>query len=158
MSPTKEHTAKGANKKAKRKGSGSTMETTMRSVTSETHKEKTTFAIVKICLDKPITDPKQDMLQIPKTEVNCKKYPMQEHIKPTLAEVCEEIYREFDDTILGIIDYILRNNIKSIEDDKQFYCCQLGNVTNRILRLMACDFNVRHPTKTNLEFTVSEKS
>uniref|UniRef100_A0A1I8PHY7 Tetratricopeptide repeat protein 18 n=1 Tax=Stomoxys calcitrans TaxID=35570 RepID=A0A1I8PHY7_STOCA len=147
-------------KKGKRTDSITTVETTTRTTTS-TLKEKFPFAIIQICLDKPITDPIQDIIEVAKPSLYHRqlfKCPRKQRQKKYALEtpmeiIREDSYREFEDTILGMVLYILQNNIQSAHEDKQFYCSQLGNISNRILRLVACDFNRRQQTNTNLEFT-----
>ncbi|XP_073826825.1 uncharacterized protein [Musca autumnalis] len=154
---------KNHNKKGKRKGSQSTVETSRRSTmqsNNTTVKEKVPFAIVKMCLQKPITEPKENMIHVPKSEIKSSKFVRcprktknsQQIVEQNIKDICEETYRSFDETILDMADYILRNNIKTIGDDKRFYCSQLGNLSNKMLRLIACDFNRRVPTQTNIEF------
>lgn len=72
----------------------------------------------------------------------------------SLLTKCEQNYRAFDDLVHEILDYIIINNIKTMNDDKEFFCHQLSNTTNKIMKLVACDFNIKVPTKTNIEFTV----
>lgn len=153
-----------SNKKAKGKGSAaSTAETTKRSAAPEDiEKEKIPFATLKICLSKPITDPLQDMIHMSKSEMKYEKFNKCNRIKRlpepmNYGNICEENYHCFDESIRTIVDYMMRNNIKCIADDRQFYCSQLGNMTNKIIRLVACDFNDRVSTETNIEFTVSNR-
>lgn len=72
----------------------------------------------------------------------------------SLHNKCAQNYKSFDDIIIGIFDYINRNNIKAMSDDKEYFCHQTGNLTNKIIKLVACNFNIKIPTKTNTEFTV----
>ncbi|XP_075153128.1 uncharacterized protein LOC142226796 [Haematobia irritans] len=149
---------KSSNKKGKRKGSASTIEGNR---ISTPFKEKVPFAIIHIGLDKSITDPIQDIIDKPTTKAHSlvRYSPMYQQeqqrrysSQPLSEYIIDELYCGFDKAIVGMIDYILRNNIKSAEDNKQFFCSQKGNLTNRILRLVAVDFNRRRNTKTNLEF------
>ncbi|XP_061389915.1 uncharacterized protein LOC133325102 [Musca vetustissima] len=153
---------KKSTKKGKRRDSQSTTETSRRSTlqSQSNTKEKVPFAIMKIYLQKPITQPIENMTHIPKSEIKCsefircpKKIGIHEITKETIKTIREEAYRNFDDTILEMADYVLRHNIRTMQDDRQFYNSQLSNLSNKILRLVACDFNRRVPTHNNIEFS-----
>ncbi|KAI8042298.1 hypothetical protein M5D96_003600 [Drosophila gunungcola] len=68
------------------------------------------------------------------------------------VDVCMELYRTFDDLISDTIGFIIKRGVKDIKEKKDFFCCQLGNLSNLVLKICGCDFNVRMPTKTNIEF------
>ncbi|KAH8353066.1 hypothetical protein KR084_008669 [Drosophila pseudotakahashii] len=67
-------------------------------------------------------------------------------------DVCLELYRSFDDLISDTIGFIVKRGVQDIKDKKDFFCCQLANLCNLVLKICGCDFNVRMPTKTNIEF------
>ncbi|XP_017065339.2 LOW QUALITY PROTEIN: uncharacterized protein LOC108104018 [Drosophila eugracilis] len=67
-------------------------------------------------------------------------------------DVLLELYRAFDDLITDTIGFIIKRDVQDISDRKDFFCCQLGNLSNLVLKICGCDFNIRMPTKTNLEF------
>uniref|UniRef100_A0A1A9ZEV4 Uncharacterized protein n=1 Tax=Glossina pallidipes TaxID=7398 RepID=A0A1A9ZEV4_GLOPL len=121
---------------------------------------KTTFAIIKVCLKCPLTEPPEDLnkvfnlLHVQRNIINdCWKG---EATKPTISQneewKCEENYKLFDDNMRQIVRYLIEYNIKSISESKSYYCGQVKNVMDRILPLIACDFNIRCPTKTNIQF------
>lgn len=66
-----------------------------------------------------------------------------------------ELYRAFDELISDMISFIIKREVESIDQKRDFFCCQLGNLSNLLLKICGCDFNVRMPTKTNIEFRVS---
>ncbi|XP_016980816.1 uncharacterized protein LOC108045874 isoform X2 [Drosophila rhopaloa] len=68
------------------------------------------------------------------------------------VDVLLELYRAFDDLISDTIGFIIKRGVKDIKERKEFFCCQLGNLCNLLLKICGCDFNVRIPTKTNIEF------
>jgi len=70
------------------------------------------------------------------------------------VDVCMELYRAFDDLISDTIGFIVKRDVQDIENNKDFFCCHLGNLSNLVLKICGCDFNVRMPTKSNIEFRV----
>ncbi|XP_070855159.1 uncharacterized protein [Drosophila suzukii] len=68
------------------------------------------------------------------------------------VDVCMELYRAFDDLISDTIGFIVKHGVQDIENNKDFFCCHLGNLSNLVLKICGCDFNVRMPTKSNIEF------
>ncbi|XP_065364699.1 uncharacterized protein LOC135957823 [Calliphora vicina] len=120
---------------------------------------KIPFAIIQICLNTPITNPTQDMNESSNHKKQRRKYGqctasiLTKPNQSNLPTKCEQNYRAFDDLVREILDYIIINNIKTMNDDKEFFCHQLSNTTNKIMKLLACDFNIKVPTKTNIEFT-----
>ncbi|KAH8240757.1 hypothetical protein KR026_004840 [Drosophila bipectinata] len=63
-----------------------------------------------------------------------------------------ELYRAFDELISDMISFIIKREVESIDQKRDFFCCQLGNLSNLLLKICGCDFNVRMPTSTNIEF------
>uniref|UniRef100_A0A1A9ZEV3 Uncharacterized protein n=1 Tax=Glossina pallidipes TaxID=7398 RepID=A0A1A9ZEV3_GLOPL len=124
--------------------------------------EKTTFALIKICLKAPITEPADDLLDIynviaMKRDIfkNCwLKRPCKPLCSRSLEKKCAYSYKAFDDAVLELIKFITAHNICSINDDKHFHCEQVRDMADRILPLISFDFNVRQPTNTNMEFTL----
>ncbi|KMY89783.1 uncharacterized protein LOC6731997 isoform X4 [Drosophila simulans] len=70
----------------------------------------------------------------------------------TDGDVLLELYRAFDDLITDTIEFIIKRDVQDINDRKEFFCCQLSNICNLVLKICGCDFNIRMPTKTNIEF------
>ncbi|KAH8356242.1 hypothetical protein KR200_009272 [Drosophila serrata] len=67
-------------------------------------------------------------------------------------DLLSELYREFDKLISDTIQVIVKKNVHSIEEKSDFFCCLLSNLTNLLMKICGCDFNIRMPTKTNIEF------
>lgn len=70
------------------------------------------------------------------------------------CDVLSELYREFDKLISDTIEVIVKKDVRNIEDKQDFFCCLLGNLSNLLLKICGCDFNIRMPTATNIEFRV----
>ncbi|XP_034668069.1 uncharacterized protein LOC117901435 [Drosophila subobscura] len=68
------------------------------------------------------------------------------------ANLILELYRAFDDLIADMIAFIVKRNLKNIAQGQDYFCCQLANLSNLMLKICGCDFNIRMPTKTNIEF------
>ncbi|KAH8242042.1 hypothetical protein KR038_010129 [Drosophila bunnanda] len=69
-------------------------------------------------------------------------------------DLLSELYREFDKLISDTIQIIVKKDVHSIEEKNEFFCCLLGNLSNLLMKICGCDFNIRMPTKTNIEFRV----
>uniref|UniRef100_A0A1A9WW83 Uncharacterized protein n=1 Tax=Glossina brevipalpis TaxID=37001 RepID=A0A1A9WW83_9MUSC len=127
--------------------------------------ENTPFALIRICLKVPITEPAEDLLDVynvieMKRDIfnNCwLKMSSKPTCAITLDRKCQYSYKSFDDSILNLVDFITTNNISSVNEDKYFVCKQITNMANCILPLISCDFNIRQPTKTNMEFMLEQK-
>lgn len=123
--------------------------------------EKIPFAIVRLCLNNAITDPLQDLSEVSHLNSKHNKYGHCREDVVTKAPIknifsmSEECYISFDNLILEILDYMIRNKIAALNDDKEFFCNELSNLINKIMKLISSDFNIRIPTKTNIEFTVN---
>lgn len=126
------------------------------------HEEgKVTFAIVNICILQSITECQitRDIFRkhlAPEEMKTClpKHFPAEPIPEKSKADICEENYKTFDAQIYTLIDYIIRKEIQCIEDSKGFLCCQKNDLTQKIMKLISCDFNVRVPTKNSTEFAV----
>ncbi|KNC30036.1 hypothetical protein FF38_03061, partial [Lucilia cuprina] len=121
--------------------------------------KKIPFAIIQFCLNSPITNPLQVISRATGHKSKRHKYShctttiLTKTIQKDLSVKCEENYRDFDDLIREILDYMIIHEIKTLNDDNEYFCHQLGNLANKIMKLVACDFNIKTPTKTNIEFT-----
>lgn len=152
---------KPAAKGAKVKGKLKTQEKEISRDVLSTKGDKVPFIIVSLCLNNSITNPPQDLSEISKHKSKQNKY---SNCRDTILtkiplknppSTSAEFYINFDDLVFEILDYMIRNKIKEINDDKEFFCSELSNLTNKIMRLISNDFNIRIPTKTNIEFTVN---
>ncbi|KAI9585895.1 hypothetical protein GQX74_001742 [Glossina fuscipes] len=124
--------------------------------------KKTTFTVISVCTKLPITEPAEDLNETYNNyKVQCdifkdcwKREVKKKTVSLSEERTCEEKYKSFDDQILRLIRHMAENNTLSRPDNnnKSFFCTQITNIVNRILPLIACDFNVRYPTKTNAEF------
>lgn len=128
---------------------------------SEEIEKGPTFAIVTICMKVAITEPPQDLNQIynvtkTKREIykSCTMSVPPKRTRGSKEMECEEAYRSFDDSIYQLVDLITNNNGKLNGDNNYVYCTHSSNIMNRILSLMACDFNQRVATKNTIDFTV----
>uniref|UniRef100_A0A1A9W432 Tetratricopeptide repeat protein 18 n=1 Tax=Glossina brevipalpis TaxID=37001 RepID=A0A1A9W432_9MUSC len=137
---------------------------TMSSINTSLSNITPAFAIVRICIKTPITQPPRDFFTSEMTDSiyrNC--WPIK-GLKMALGsndEKYERSYREFDNTIYDLINYIVKNNLYNTIGQDSF-SEQVSNVANSVLPLLAYDFNIRFPTETNREFanlmtTVYEK-
>ncbi|KAH8249225.1 hypothetical protein KR032_007428 [Drosophila birchii] len=68
------------------------------------------------------------------------------------GDLLAELYREFDKLIFDTIQIIVKRDVTSIEENSDFFCCLLSNLSNLLMKICGCDFNIRMPTKTNIEF------
>uniref|UniRef100_A0A034VYE3 Uncharacterized protein n=1 Tax=Bactrocera dorsalis TaxID=27457 RepID=A0A034VYE3_BACDO len=124
------------------------------------HEEgKITFGIVNICILQPITECQmtRDLFRkhlTPEEMKTCAPKTSAAEIIPekVKVDICEENYKHFDAQMHTLIDYIIRKEIQQIEDSKGFLCCQKNELTQKIMKLIACDFNIRVPTKNSTEF------
>lgn len=125
--------------------------------------QRTTFAILNFCLLTPITEV-PELISKFNTDSNkkeslktCKPIKSDPKIGLSLSMKAEQCYQEIDEIFENLINYIIKKNINQTLDAKEYFCCQLGNIVNKIIKLIASDFNIRIPTKTNTEFVVSFK-
>uniref|UniRef100_A0A1A9UW05 TPR_REGION domain-containing protein n=1 Tax=Glossina austeni TaxID=7395 RepID=A0A1A9UW05_GLOAU len=123
------------------------------------------FAVIKICLKVPVTEPAEDLnirfhvvdieteiYKICRTSfMRSKRYPQYRDEK-----ICEKSYREFDKTVLKMVDTYIRTNLHSKLGREYSSCPIVSDTINTLLPLIKCDFNVRFPTKTNVEFTLKK--
>ncbi|KAH8334518.1 hypothetical protein KR059_011090 [Drosophila kikkawai] len=67
-------------------------------------------------------------------------------------DVLSELYQEFDKLISDTIGIIVKKDVRSIGEKQDFFCCLLSTLNNLLLKICGCDFNIRMPTETNIEF------
>ncbi|XP_054083018.1 uncharacterized protein LOC128920218 [Zeugodacus cucurbitae] len=108
--------------------------------------EEPTFAIISICFSTPLTESSiltnlQDSV-FPKLQSKT-----HENISSRMAA-----HYTFEKEIKKLILYIVKNDIKKLEDAKQVLCCQKENLTNVMFKLISSDFNIQKPTKDSIEF------
>ncbi|KAH8282565.1 hypothetical protein KR054_008433 [Drosophila jambulina] len=115
------------------------------------------FCTVKICFFQPIcqcNEPldkyNENLLKRNKLRHCCDIQLLNED--ENNSDVLSELYREFDRFISDTINIIVKNDVHSIEDRKEFFCCLMGNLNNLMLKICGSDFNIRMPTNTNIEF------
>ncbi|XP_020716097.1 uncharacterized protein LOC101462721 isoform X1 [Ceratitis capitata] len=105
-----------------------------------------TFAIISINFATPLTESfvLQNMEIIPR---NILKPIKREKLSARLVA-----NYNFEKEIKKTVFYIIKNNIKILEDAKATLCCHKENITNQIFRLISSDFNTMKPTKDIIEF------
>ena len=120
---------------------------------------KPVFAILNVCLLTPLSERLQHLsIYNDKLESkNILKICVSKKTNPPVNydTICNETYCEFDKQIDVLINYIIEKEITSSDQEKGFLCCNLKNMSNKLTRLIACDFNKRIPSNTNWEFMVS---
>uniref|UniRef100_A0A1A9WUQ5 Tetratricopeptide repeat protein 18 n=1 Tax=Glossina brevipalpis TaxID=37001 RepID=A0A1A9WUQ5_9MUSC len=136
---------------------------------SEKDVGKPIFAVVKICVQVPITDPPQDAnvlfnnidpINIDMTRdvyQSCGAAKIRDSLFPTGEAQCVRSYQEFDDNVLKLRENITAGNLFPTDKDDKEKLCQTPDMSNRILSLIACDFNVRYPTNTNRDFVLKDQ-
>ncbi|XP_067625298.1 uncharacterized protein [Eurosta solidaginis] len=118
-----------------------------------------TFGIVSICTLQPITEniTIQNTLGGKSMEIAkiCvpEKYLKNSSRNKSNQNLCAESYKSFDADITKLTDYLIRKEVQNFDDAKGFLCCQKNNLTQKIMKLIACDFNVKVPTKDTIEFS-----
>uniref|UniRef100_A0A1B0ASD1 Uncharacterized protein n=1 Tax=Glossina palpalis gambiensis TaxID=67801 RepID=A0A1B0ASD1_9MUSC len=120
------------------------------------------FAVIKICLKVAVTEPAEDLnicLNVIDVETEIYKICRTRFTRSKRApqcrdeKACEKNYSEFDKTVLQMIDTYIRTNLHSKLRHECSSSPIFTDMINGLLPLIACDFNVRFPTKTNVEFT-----
>ncbi|XP_067625297.1 uncharacterized protein [Eurosta solidaginis] len=106
------------------------------------------FAIISICFLIPLTE---------SFMLNSMDQTIAKHTrgKSTFHKLlCQrlEAYYNFERQIKNLIFFIIKNDIKKIEDAKNILCCQKENLSNKLFKLISLDFNIRTPTKDSIEF------
>lgn len=121
------------------------------------------FAVIRICLKVPVTEPAEDLnIRFNDIETDIYKICRTNFTRSKRApqymdeKVYEKSYYEFDKTVLKMVDTYIRTNLHSKLRHEYFSCSIVSDTINSLLPLIACDFNVRFPTKTNVEFTVNQ--
>ncbi|XP_039226875.1 uncharacterized protein LOC6527286 isoform X2 [Drosophila yakuba] len=115
------------------------------------------FCTFKICFFQPICERNEPLDKYNESLLKSAKLRRcfdMEFLKEdeTDGDVLLELYRAFDDLITDTIGFIIKRDVQDIHDRKDFFCCQLSNICNLVLKICGCDFNIRMPTKTNIEF------
>uniref|UniRef100_A0A1A9UW01 Uncharacterized protein n=1 Tax=Glossina austeni TaxID=7395 RepID=A0A1A9UW01_GLOAU len=157
--PSKTHTSRSISRKIQKSDRPSSAERPTDQIS-----KKNPFAIINVCLKLPITEPAENLnvvFNLGKVQRDIfndcwRGDPMSVGKKKSIQLLenreCKKNYKLFDDNILQILNYLIENNIQSISKSKSYYCGQVKNLVNHILPLIACDFNKRCPTETNIEF------
>uniref|UniRef100_A0A1A9UW04 Uncharacterized protein n=1 Tax=Glossina austeni TaxID=7395 RepID=A0A1A9UW04_GLOAU len=128
---------------------------TMSLVPSSLSKAKPVFAVIRICIKMPITEPPRDFSASEMADTiykTCWQTKVPIEALGANDESYEKSYRDFDNTVYELFDRIASNNLYNTKD-RNYLCGQILNVANRVLPLLACDFNIRYPTTTSIEFT-----
>ncbi|XP_030565592.1 uncharacterized protein LOC115765975 isoform X2 [Drosophila novamexicana] len=124
---------------------------------SQQDAESPTFAIIKICLLVPLGQVYEELKVFRETFISQNRllYCKGElhHAEPLpLSKIQRDAYTRLDIFMRETIRYIVDRNVHSIEDKRSHFCCALQNLTNILLKVIGCDFNMRVPTSTSIEF------
>ncbi|EDV90338.1 GH12972 [Drosophila grimshawi] len=119
--------------------------------------DKPMFAILNLCFFQPLTQRNESLdaynenhLKV-STLRRCRTMDMLNE-QVNSCDIPRELYRNFDEFIKGVISFIIKNDVSTIESKRNYFCCNLGNLRNLLINICGCDFNIRMPTKTNIEF------
>ncbi|XP_030382990.1 uncharacterized protein LOC115630527 [Scaptodrosophila lebanonensis] len=114
------------------------------------------FTIIKICFFQPIAKYNEPLDVFNESEMKYAKlrrcFDIEFLKEEDDRDIAKELYRAFDDLISDIIATIVKRDIHDITQRRDYFCCQLGNLINLLLKICGADFNVRMRTKTNIEF------
>ncbi|KAH8305302.1 hypothetical protein KR018_007885 [Drosophila ironensis] len=117
------------------------------------------FATLKICFFQPICERNEPLDKYNESLLKRAKLRrcfdiefLNENEEEDSQHILLELYRAFDDLITDMIGFIVKRDVESIDQKRDFFCCQLGNLSNLLLKICGCDYNIRMPTKTNIEF------
>ncbi|KPU73361.1 uncharacterized protein Dana_GF15338, isoform B [Drosophila ananassae] len=117
------------------------------------------FCTLKICFFQPICERNEPLDKYNESLFKRSKLRrcfdiefLNENEEEENRNVLLELYRAFDELISDMISFIIKREVESIDQKRDFFCCQLGNLSNLLLKICGCDFNVRMPTTTNIEF------
>ncbi|KAH8412760.1 hypothetical protein KR009_005401 [Drosophila setifemur] len=117
------------------------------------------FCTLKICFFQPICEVNEPLDKFNESVLKRGKLRrcfdlefLNENEEEDNRNILLELYCAFDDLIADLIGQIMKRDFQSIEEHQDFFCCQLGNLSNLLLKICGCDFNIRMPTKTNIEF------
>ncbi|XP_051858510.1 uncharacterized protein LOC117565268 isoform X2 [Drosophila albomicans] len=126
-------------------------------LTESSEPESIMFSIIKICFFQPLTKRNERLDVFNENQMKCAKLRLcmgpefpNESLKS--RDIIKELYRNFDELIKELISFMVKNDVTSIEDKPHNFCCHLNNLRNLLVDICGSDFNVRMPTKTNLEF------
>ncbi|XP_064539563.1 uncharacterized protein LOC135429228 [Drosophila montana] len=115
------------------------------------------FAIVNLCFFQPLTKRNEPLDAYNESDLKsaklrrCTAVDFQNE-DDNARDILKELYRNFDEHIKELISFIIKNDVTSIEERHSYFCCNLSNLRNLLVDICGCDFNVRMPTKTNIEF------
>lgn len=117
------------------------------------------FAIVKLCFFHTLTKRHEPLDTY--NESNMKAGQLQRcftvnpHVEKSNSDILKELYRRFDELVKDVISYIIKHDVTSIDDRRNYFCCTINNLNNLLINICGYDFNVSMPTKNNIEFRVS---
>ncbi|XP_023170877.2 uncharacterized protein LOC111599451 isoform X2 [Drosophila hydei] len=114
------------------------------------------FAIVKLCFFHTLTKHHEPLDTY--NESNMKAGQLQRcftvnpHVEKSNSDILKELYRRFDELVKDVISYIIKHDVTSIDDRRNYFCCTINNLNNLLINICGYDFNVSMPTKNNIEF------
>ncbi|KAH8378472.1 hypothetical protein KR093_011601 [Drosophila rubida] len=118
---------------------------------------RTMFSIMKVCFFQPLTRRNEPLDVFNEDQMKCAKLRLcmgVEFLTDNVKghDILKELYRNFDELIKELISFVVKNGVTCIDDKRNNFCCHLNNLRNLLVDICGTDFNVRMPTKTNLEF------
>ncbi|KAH8412102.1 hypothetical protein KR222_010865 [Zaprionus bogoriensis] len=124
---------------------------------SEEHVEPT-FAIIRLCLLAPLGDVYTELKVFRESFISQNRllhcnYAAKEQPKMLIRDLQRDAYARFDVFVRDTVRYIVEKNVHSVQEKRGNFCCALQNLTNILLKVISCDFNMRLRTTTNIEFT-----
>ncbi|KAM8716200.1 hypothetical protein ACLKA7_003133 [Drosophila subpalustris] len=119
--------------------------------------ESPMFAIMKLCFFQTLTKRNEPLDVYNENQMKSAKLQRCSDLMApkdvvNSADIIKELYRAFDELIKDVISFIVKNDVISIDDKRHNFCCHLGNLRNLLVDICGSDFNVRMPTKSNIEF------
>lgn len=117
-----------------------------------------TFAIIKICMLAPLGNIYNELKIFRESFImqnrllHCNLMPVE--TKSDISDLQREAYTRFDEFIRNTVQYIVDKDVHNVMEKRDNFCCALQNLTNILMKIIACDFNIRVRTYDNLEFTV----
>ncbi|TDG47012.1 hypothetical protein AWZ03_006593 [Drosophila navojoa] len=114
------------------------------------------FAIMKLCFFQTLSTRNASLDTYNESKLKagqlCRCFTIDPLVETNSRDVLKELYRRFDELIKDVISYIIKNDLTNVDERRNYFCCTLGNLSNLLINICGNDFNVRMPTKTNIEF------
>lgn len=118
-----------------------------------------TFAIIKICLLAPLGNIYNELKVFRESFISqnrllhCNLLPVE--TKADIGDQQRDAYARFDGFVRDCVHYIVDKDVHNVMEKRDSFCCALQNLTNILMKIIACDYNIRERTNNNLDFTVT---